>query len=348
MRFEFIESIKKSLGMDEISRLVKNLKSEEPQTRRSIARRLGEINKPEVVEPLINALDDINMLVLQQVIESLGWLQSSKAVPKLLSILPKAVKEVQIDILGEISNSLWLIGTASIMPLIRLLDTDEPLLKEFVITTLVKFNDKRAIDPIIKCLGDNSKEVRLAAIDAVKSLIGAEGVPHLAPLLNDRDRDVKVTVEEFFNHLDSDEARAAVHNAAISKVNYNYVRRLTRLASNQLKLYMARHYPPEIEDKDGKFVPTKEDLEVAGGIQEMIEEAEDALSKGNADVGLSLLQTASDTSKKDGALCFKLSLLFEERNDKEQALSFAKEAVEREPDVNTFKKRLNELLNIKE
>ncbi|MBN1231855.1 MAG: HEAT repeat domain-containing protein [Candidatus Coatesbacteria bacterium] len=339
----FWDNLKKSLGMDELHNALKDLQSEDAMIRKVAIKKLGEMNSPEVVDHLIMALDDPNAGVVQTAVEALGWLQNSKCIPRLLELVQGAIQEARIDLLGEISNTLWLIGTASIMPLLRQIDSEDPLIREFVVSTLAKFKDKKTFEPVKQKLNDPSKEVKLAAVNAIKEMMPEEAVSILAPLLNDKEVDIRVTVEDYFKVLGTEEAENAMKEAALARVNLLNVKRASRMPAKELKILLARHHPPAIEDSLGTYQPSKEDLEVARKVQERLEDAEKSLGIGNKEEAIYHMEKAATISGVDGAICYKLSYLYEEHGNKEKALEFAKEAYRREPDDKDYKNRVEEL-----
>lgn len=123
--------------------------------REEAARALGEIGEP-AVKPLIEALEDENLLVQEWAIKALGKIGDAKAVKPLIESISRTQHirfrpVVQLDILlVKAVEALVKIGEPAVKPLIKALKDE--FVRAEAAQALGKIGDARAVKPLIQAL----------------------------------------------------------------------------------------------------------------------------------------------------------------------------------------------------
>jgi HEAT repeat protein len=142
-----------------LPRLEEGLKSEDPLTRESIAMVLGEVRDRRAVQPLLEALQDEDHLVLTS------------------------------------AASLVKIGDPdSVMPLVDLLSNRNEQIRLYAAYALGGLKDKRALKPLIGVLNDPSSSLRGVAAHSLGELGSRAATEPLLALLDDSSDNVRLTV----------------------------------------------------------------------------------------------------------------------------------------------------------
>ena len=182
----------------------------------STAKALGKSGDTRAVKPLIGALSDDDPDVRRAAAYALGSLGDSRAVEPLIGALNDRDKDVcqeavkALRTLGEPQWSKWVKGDShdferlgeskdprAVESLIKALGDSEGYARGAAAEALGKLGDARAVEPLIKSLGDHDKDVRKAAAAALRAL----GEPQWSEL-------VKGDYDDFGRLGESKDARA--------------------------------------------------------------------------------------------------------------------------------------------
>jgi HEAT repeat protein len=133
------------LGESDIDELIAELKDENYRVRYEAAYKLGETGNARAIEPLLKALGDFD----------------------------RADEDSKVN--QAAGDALAMIGEAAILPLIKALDRDEQHPRDgwrryWVTDTLGIIEDRRAVEPLIKALEDENKEVVEGAAEALERI----------------------------------------------------------------------------------------------------------------------------------------------------------------------------------
>lgn len=165
---------------------------------------LGRLGRPDALEPLVRALDDLHAGLRGEAARALGSLAHPAAVGPLAHVL-RADRDPTVRTAA--ASALGLIGDpATIDPLLAALDdvAEDPMVRGQAAESLTGPRDRRAIPSLIAGLADRSPEVRYWCAFAVGELGAAEALPALAHLAA-TDREVAGAHGSV-----ADEARAAI------------------------------------------------------------------------------------------------------------------------------------------
>lgn len=124
--------------------------------KREAAIALGEIGDARAVEPLIEALEDKQILVQVEAAKALGKIGDTRAVEPLIKIMA-------VEALGQIGDP------RAVEPLIGYIESMQalPIATVLPIRALGEIGDPRAIDTLAKALKHKNRKVRTAAADAL-------------------------------------------------------------------------------------------------------------------------------------------------------------------------------------
>ena len=114
---------------------------------------LGKIRDARAVKPLNFVLEDENedQNVREEIVEALGEIAAEEAIMSLIAVLNTDLDEKASRVLKEV-------GKPAVMPLITALNSDNETIMWKAATTLEEIGDKRAVEPLIALLLDESKD----------------------------------------------------------------------------------------------------------------------------------------------------------------------------------------------
>jgi PKD repeat protein len=172
-----------------ISALINDKSSD---TRADAAEVLGEIGDARAVEPLIDALRDVDYTVQWDAAEALGKIGDKRAVEPLITTLKAEdgyLQDLAAEALGEIGDA------EAVEPLIGALKDEEGDVRSSAAGALGKIGDKRAVEPLIITLKDEDEFVRGCAADALGEIGDKRAIEPLTAALKDEDEFVRSRAE---------------------------------------------------------------------------------------------------------------------------------------------------------
>jgi HEAT repeat protein len=205
------------IGTLAVEPLIAVLKDGDKNARQVAAAVLGRIGDARAVEPLIVALEDVN--VCSAAARALAQIGDVRAVEPLITVLKggrridarQAAAEA-LDSLGwnpdygEDGTWYWIakrdwgkcvaIGTAAVEPLITALKHRDSTVREAAAEALGRIGDARAVEPLIATLNDYNANLRRVAVQALENLGDKRAVEPLIAVLKDEGRDVRQKAAE--------------------------------------------------------------------------------------------------------------------------------------------------------
>jgi len=155
------------------------------------AKALGEIGKP-AVEVLIAALTDPSPDVRMNAAKALGEIKDERAIDPLIA----AMNDSDLSVRRYASTAFGKIGKSTPLPgnLTEDLKSQDPAKRAEVIRALGDMKDKRAVEPLISALKDESWQVRRNAAMALGEIKDARAVEPLIAALRDDVVEVRESV----------------------------------------------------------------------------------------------------------------------------------------------------------
>lgn len=193
---------------DRLEELVEKLRdSSKEVVKASIVEAIGQIGDPRAVKPLIEALNDAEMLVRWNAIKGLARFGEDAVAPLLraLDTADRFKRRNVVQALGELG------GDESVDRLIRMLmfdESDQMVLVE-VIRALDRIRDARSLDPLITVLKMDNWEMRWRAIHALEHLGDPAAIEPLLEVMNDGDKDIQWAAYMAIEAIKSAQDRAA-------------------------------------------------------------------------------------------------------------------------------------------
>ncbi|NIM14973.1 MAG: hypothetical protein GTO45_23655 [Candidatus Aminicenantes bacterium] len=163
------------------------LKSPSSDTRKGAISALAEIVDPRALEPLINALKDINAPVREAALRTLDkkyqdW-GSSKATQKLIPYFARALQRPSESTRVHAASVLAGIkGPQTVQPLIKAIKDKSYRVKEIAVKALAESDNPAVVKPLIGVINDKSRRVREAVVKALGKLHTPEAV-EIEPLI---------------------------------------------------------------------------------------------------------------------------------------------------------------------
>lgn len=201
-----------AIGEPAVSPLVAGgLTDSSKRVRRCAARALGLIGSAveEAFEGLLAALDDPSPSVRLLAIDALGQIGDPRAVGALVALLDDKdddVREAAVDALGEIGEpALEALREAYIA-------SDSLRLRLAVVAAAVAIGSEKAVGQLRAALADpsTSEELRVAMLDAVQDLTGADSLPLLEVALADESKHVRREAVRSLRDVDDPAATEAL------------------------------------------------------------------------------------------------------------------------------------------
>jgi HEAT repeat protein len=173
----------------EFDSCVARFRSSDPALRREAAEALAEFQE-SAVEPLIEGLRDQNPGVQEASMASLIRISGGRVVALLVPLLRQdaATRNLAAEVLEQT-------GRSALDLLLPFVSHGDPNLRKFIIDTLGKLVDRRAVPSLLTALEDDDANVRAASAEALGRLRAPEAVLPLLALLNDEEWVVFAAIE---------------------------------------------------------------------------------------------------------------------------------------------------------
>lgn len=191
--FDRKPNIEKLRDKEDVKGLIKalqyrkdSIEYEDVEVRVDAACELIDIGGKRAVEPLIEALGDIDWRVRHNAAIALGNIGDERAVEPLIKALDNDVGRLAAQSLGGIGDK------RAVKPLIKALGDDESGMRMNAAKALGRIGDKRAIEPLIRTVGDSNRDVRLNATSALRRIGDERVVEALIKALEDSFKLVRV------------------------------------------------------------------------------------------------------------------------------------------------------------
>ena len=173
--------------------LIGLLDEADPETRREAARTLGRIAPARAVGPLLEKLTDTNIDVRLAAIGALGKIRSDDAAGPLIFILEGKTK----DLAREAAVALGRIGSeAAAEPLLGFLDSQNWWDRTAAVDALGKIGVKAAVEPLLARFKGEEVHVRRSIVVALLKIEPAEALDFFEKALGDEDREVRLYAAE--------------------------------------------------------------------------------------------------------------------------------------------------------
>lgn len=186
----------------DISEVLKALGSGDEDDREEAARSLGELKKPEGVEPLIAALSDRSRYVRREAAKALGAIGDERGIPSLI----RALKDDDRSAREGAAEGLALMGENAVGPLTAALEDPDWHVRMGAVVALRIIGDRTAMPEIIRAAGDDSRFVRREAVKSMGRMGGREVMQPLIAALRDEDSSVRLRAAGALGRIGSSDA----------------------------------------------------------------------------------------------------------------------------------------------
>jgi eukaryotic-like serine/threonine-protein kinase len=168
--------------------LVDILKDESDFARRAAVEILNEIGTNESIKDLLSALGDDDWWVRVRATDALARIGGPKVIDAVLALIndkDESVRRCAVEILNATRDE------RAVKHLINATTDEDWWVSERAADALGAIGDVRAVPAIIKMLSGDPRSIPAAA-RALGKLAGKDAVPHLRPLLDHRDKQVRI------------------------------------------------------------------------------------------------------------------------------------------------------------
>ncbi|HEY9795112.1 MAG TPA: HEAT repeat domain-containing protein [Leptolyngbyaceae cyanobacterium] len=218
----FIESVVVAIGQTHsqmFEKLQKSLESE--GFRQSAVKTLGKVGNLAVVEALITALSDKDILVRSYAAEALGKIGSPEAVEALITALRD--EYLDVDVRRSVAEALGKIGNPeAVETLITALNQEKEPIRSSAAKALGEIATPRVVKALITALSDEDSWVRSYAAEALGKIGSSEAVEALITAFGDENENefVRRYAAEALGRIASLEA-VSVLTAALSNDDWD-------------------------------------------------------------------------------------------------------------------------------
>jgi eukaryotic-like serine/threonine-protein kinase len=185
-----VDVIIKHRHPDTLTHLVEILKSESDFARRAAVEVLNEIGDQESIKDLLSALSDSDWWVRVRAIDALARIGGPRVINAVLELVHDAdetVRRAAVEILNSTKDE------RAVQHLIKATADSDWWVRERSADALGEIGDMRAVPAIIKMLAGDPRSVP-AAVRALAKLAGKEALPHIKPLLEHKETQIRVEV----------------------------------------------------------------------------------------------------------------------------------------------------------
>ena len=171
-----------------IELLSEAIKSYDDETRRGAAYGLSKIHDPAVIPALTEAMKDNDDMVRSWAVEGLGATKDKTVIPLLVKAMCDDSAYVYYSACTSLKkfdpNDLWDVLKRELM-------TARPLAKKRIIKLLGELREVRALDFIIDMALDEDAHIRYECVEALRKIGDKKSVEILLKCLDDESKDVK-------------------------------------------------------------------------------------------------------------------------------------------------------------
>jgi eukaryotic-like serine/threonine-protein kinase len=183
-----VEVIIKRRHPDTLRHLVEILKDESDFARRAAVEVLNEIGDQDSIKDLLTALKDDDWWVRARATDALARIGGPRVIDAVLGLITdqdESVRRAAVEILNTTKDE------RAVQHLIEATADPDWWVRERAADALGEIGDLRAVPAVVKMLSGDPRSVP-AAIRALAKLAGKDAVLHLKPLLENRDKQIKI------------------------------------------------------------------------------------------------------------------------------------------------------------
>jgi len=186
--------------------LVKILSDPSPDVRAASVLALGLIEDKNALFPLIDALEDNSIQVKLNALAALAQLGDPRGIDPIVEIIENekdlGVRQMAILSLGPLGQS----DTRIIAPLVKLLGSPDPQIRQYAIISLGRTKNPEIVEPLIKVINDEDPFVRRACATALSEIKDPITVKEFIKRLKDTSEDIRETAARTLGKLGDKEA----------------------------------------------------------------------------------------------------------------------------------------------
>jgi eukaryotic-like serine/threonine-protein kinase len=185
-----VDVIIKRRHPDTFKHLVEILKDESDFARRAAVEVLNEIGDQESIKDLLSALKDDDWWVRARATDALARIGGPRVIDAILGLIKdkdESVRRSAVEILNTTKDE------RAVQHLMAATTDADWWVRERSADALGEIGDVRAVPPLIKMLSAEPRSIP-SAVRALGKLAGKDAVPHLRPLLEHKDRQVRIEV----------------------------------------------------------------------------------------------------------------------------------------------------------
>jgi HEAT repeat protein len=194
-----VDELKAKIDVDGLIKALEYEKDRQVQC--DAAKALGKIGNERAVEPLINALKNKEGNVRRESAEALGKIGDTRAVEPLV----KALGYGSYGPESIVVESLVKMGKPAVEPLIQAMKDKNRYVRKGAAYVFFETGDARAVEPLVKALGDEYDDVCKVVGDALVK-IGAPAVEPLIQASQDENKDVRRKAVEALVKIEDERA----------------------------------------------------------------------------------------------------------------------------------------------
>lgn len=227
-----VDVIIKRRHPDTLKHLVDVLKDESDFARRAAVEVLNEIGTQDSIKDLLSALSDDDWWVRARATDALARIGGPRVIDAVLRLIndeDETVRRAAVEILNTTKDE------RAVQHLIEATTDEDWWVRERSADALGEIGDIRAIPALVNMLSADPRSIP-AAIRALSKLAGKDAVPHLKPLLEHKDKEVRVeamkALAETADPAEADTVIARIaresgsHDPSISEAAASAVQRL--------------------------------------------------------------------------------------------------------------------------
>jgi eukaryotic-like serine/threonine-protein kinase len=185
-----VEVIIKRRHPDTLKHLIDVLKDESDFARRAAVEVLNEIGDQDSIKDLLSALSDDDWWVRARATDALARIGGPRVIDAVLNLISdkdESVRRAAVEILNTTKDE------RAVQHLIAATTDDDWWVSERAADALGEIGDMRAVPALIKMLSAEPRSIP-AAVRSLGKLAGKDAIPHLQPLLEHKDKQVRIEV----------------------------------------------------------------------------------------------------------------------------------------------------------